>query len=231
MIETYALWEQENGAGVRFIYRSFRRCLGGAARDLWDQINIIAEEEERDELTFEDHLWELTQELIGYDAYRIQKEYLKRMAKPEGLSVKLWLNRMKNINSYLPLMKRDGAYYVRRRSYFRGCHTEPTFGVDERLQDSQVGSRNKNQRHFGRTLSYRGSGKSEKKNTHCHNDGKNLRNPCRVHNGGHEWDDCQENPKKRKERGRTDNSNGNRDNNSFKLTLTNAFGSLPPWIT
>jgi hypothetical protein len=24
---------------------------------------------------------------------------------------------------------------------------------------------------------------------------KNLKNPCRVHNGHHEWDDCQQNPK------------------------------------
>lgn len=42
MIETYALWEQETGVGVRIIYRSFRRCLSGAARDLWDQTNVIA---------------------------------------------------------------------------------------------------------------------------------------------------------------------------------------------
>jgi hypothetical protein len=61
------------------MYRSFRQCLDGTARDLWDQINIINEEEEkRDELTFENYLWELTIEIVGLDAYRNQKEYLKR---------------------------------------------------------------------------------------------------------------------------------------------------------
>jgi hypothetical protein len=32
------------------------------------------------------------------------------MAKPEGLSVKLWIIRIKNINLYLPLMKCDALY-------------------------------------------------------------------------------------------------------------------------
>jgi hypothetical protein len=88
MTSTYELWEQDNG--TRTVYRSFRRCLGGSARDLWDQV-IENEEEEmvRDELTFENHLWELTKEIVGLDAYRNQKEYLKRTGKPDGLSVKI----------------------------------------------------------------------------------------------------------------------------------------------
>jgi hypothetical protein len=48
----YELWEQDNGA--KAIYRL--PSMGGAARDLWDQVNIIDEEEEmRDEITFENH--------------------------------------------------------------------------------------------------------------------------------------------------------------------------------
>lgn len=58
--------------------------------------------------------------------------------------------------------------------------------------------------------------KVEKKSMYCHNDGKNMRNPCRVHNGGHEWDDCRKNPKNRKERGRTDGSNNNNRDNDNK---------------
>jgi hypothetical protein len=80
--ETYELWAQDND--TRNIYSSFRRCLGGAARDMWDQINIIDDEEERrNELTFENHLWKLTIENIGLDACRKQKEYLKKTLKPE----------------------------------------------------------------------------------------------------------------------------------------------------
>jgi hypothetical protein len=49
-------------------YRSFCWCLGGAARDLWDQVIMIDKEEEmRDEITFENHLRELTREMVGLD--------------------------------------------------------------------------------------------------------------------------------------------------------------------
>jgi hypothetical protein len=49
----------------------------------------------------------LPEKFVGLDAYRNQKEYLKKTAKPEGSTVKLWINRMKNINPYLPLMKHN----------------------------------------------------------------------------------------------------------------------------
>jgi hypothetical protein len=95
MIEAYELWEPENG--VKIIYQSFHQCLSGATRDLWDQINILKDNNEtRDKLPFEDHLWNFTQETNGSYAYRSQKEYLKRTAKPERISVKLWLIWIKN---------------------------------------------------------------------------------------------------------------------------------------
>jgi hypothetical protein len=58
MVETYELWEKQNGA--QLIYQSFWQCLGGSARDIWDQVNVIDNEEERDELMFEEHLWSFT---------------------------------------------------------------------------------------------------------------------------------------------------------------------------
>jgi hypothetical protein len=33
-VDTYNIWEGENA--TRTIYQNFRRCLAGAARDLWD---------------------------------------------------------------------------------------------------------------------------------------------------------------------------------------------------
>jgi len=69
-VETYGIWDEENTA--RTIYRNFCRCLAGAARDLW--VQVIEEEEERDELTFEEHLNELTSAILGQDApYVIRK--------------------------------------------------------------------------------------------------------------------------------------------------------------
>jgi hypothetical protein len=42
-IETYNIWQDEHAAHT--IYKNFHRCLAGAARDLWDQINIIDEDQ------------------------------------------------------------------------------------------------------------------------------------------------------------------------------------------
>jgi len=80
-------------------HKNFRRCLAGATRDLWDQILENAEEN-RDELTFQEQLVELTSTVLGSDAFRNQKEYLKNTPKPENMSVKQWLNRLMNKNSY-----------------------------------------------------------------------------------------------------------------------------------
>jgi hypothetical protein len=80
-VDTYELWEDENAA--RTVYRNFRQCLTGAARDLWDQINVLEDEDEiRDKLIFDDHLKELTSAVLGDDALRNQKDYLKTTPKP-----------------------------------------------------------------------------------------------------------------------------------------------------
>jgi hypothetical protein len=63
---------------------------------------VIEGEEERDELTFGEHLAELTSAILGQETLHYQKDYLKNTPKPEKMSVKQWINRMKNINSYLP---------------------------------------------------------------------------------------------------------------------------------
>jgi hypothetical protein len=103
-VATYEIWNDEHAAYT--VYKNFRRCLAGATRDLWDQILENAEEN-RDELTFQEQLVELTSMVLGSNAFRNQKEYLKNTPKPENMSVKQWLNRLKNINSYLPLMEQD----------------------------------------------------------------------------------------------------------------------------
>ena len=89
-LETFEIWENENAA--RIVYRNFRRCISGATKDLWDQINTINEDEERDELTFSSHMAKLTRAVLGVDAFDNQKEYLKETPKPENMSVKQWIN-------------------------------------------------------------------------------------------------------------------------------------------
>jgi len=107
-VTTNEFWNDEHAAYT--IYKNFRRCFTGATRDLWDQMLENAEEE-RDKLTFQLQLVELTSTVLGSDAFQNQKEYLKDTPKPENMSVKQCLNRLKNINSYLPLMEQDGPAF------------------------------------------------------------------------------------------------------------------------
>jgi hypothetical protein len=51
-VDTYNIWNDEHAAHT--IYKNFRRCLAGAARDLWDQIILDEEDQARDELTFQE---------------------------------------------------------------------------------------------------------------------------------------------------------------------------------
>ncbi len=65
---------EENAASTN--NRNFHKCLAGAARDTLDQVNMIEEDEERDELSFENHLKEFTSTILGEGALHNQKDYL-----------------------------------------------------------------------------------------------------------------------------------------------------------
>jgi hypothetical protein len=70
----------------------------------------------RDELSFDNHLRELTSAILGDYALCNQKDSLKRTPKHDNLSsVKKWINRMKNINSsYLPLMQENDRAFIEK---------------------------------------------------------------------------------------------------------------------
>jgi hypothetical protein len=192
-IETYRIWDEENAAHT--IYRNFGRCLAGAARDLWDQVNVLEEDEERDELTFENHLEELTSTILGEDALRNQKDYLKSTPKPEKMSVKQWVNRIKNINSYLPLMQENGRDFTEEEL------------VSEVISKNIPSTGVKDFRMYFKPTN------SDKK--------QHLKNPCRIYNGGHEWDDCRQNPKNIKSDGKDKTNDRNRTDNHNNRTREN----------
>jgi hypothetical protein len=75
-LEKFEMWEKENAA--RILCQNFRRCISGATKDLWDQINTIEENKDRDELNFNEHLAILTKAVIRVDAADKQKEIFKR---------------------------------------------------------------------------------------------------------------------------------------------------------
>jgi hypothetical protein len=165
---------------------------------LWDQINVLENEEEiRDELTFDDHLKELTSAILGDNALRNQKDYLKTTPKPEKMSVKQWINRIKNINSYLPLMQPNGrsfseedliaevisknipAVWVKDFKMFK-LHLKTS--IKDILSELTV---------IEEQIKTHPKGNKDNPNK------KHLKNPCRIH-GTHEWDECPQNPKNNK---------------------------------
>ena len=110
-VQTYNIWNAQNQNAAHTVYKNFCRCLAGAARDRWDLVNVLEEEEHRDEITFQYHVRELTTAILGNDALRNQKDYLKNTPKPDNMSVKQWINRLLNINSYLPLMQQNARAF------------------------------------------------------------------------------------------------------------------------
>jgi hypothetical protein len=57
---------------------------------------------------------------------------------------------------------------------------------------------------------------------------KNLKNPCKIHNGSHKWDDCHQNPKNAKSDGKhnkTGNSQSKNENNGRSREQSRTKGS------
>jgi len=194
-IDTYEIWEDNNAAQT--VYQNFRRCLARSARDLWDQINVLVDEEaERDELTFDSHLKELTSAILGEDALRNQKDYLKYTPKPEKMSVKQWVNRIKNINSYLPLMQPNGRPFSKEDLIAEVISKNIPAAWEKDLKMFKLHLKTKIKDILSELTIIEEQVKIHPKNNENPNK-KQLKNPCRLHDT-HEWDECRKNPKNNK---------------------------------
>jgi len=224
-VSTYEIWNDEHAAYI--VYKNFRKCLAGATCDLWDQIMENAEEE-RDELTFQTQLSELTTTVLGNDALHNQKEYLKSTPKPENMSVKQWINRLKNINSYLPLMEQDGQAYSEADliSEVITKNIPSAWTKDYRLAELHL---KRNLRDIISKLIVIEENVKTHPNPNKEKQNKQLKNPCRLHNGTHEWNECRQNPKNQKneektmnttDNNRSRNGNGNRQREENRCTET-----------
>jgi hypothetical protein len=145
---------------------------------------------------------------------RYQKDYLKSTPKPEKMSVKQWINRIKNINSYLPLMQDNGRAFTEEElvSEVISKNIPSAWVKDFRMFKLHLKTRVKDV--LSDLTMIEEQIKTHLKPTNS-DKRQHLKNPCRIHNGGHEWDDCRQNPKNAKsdgkdkttDRGRTDNQN------------------------
>jgi hypothetical protein len=209
-VSTYNIWDEENAA--RTVYRNFRRCLAGAARDLWDQINEAVDEDNRDELSFDENLQELTSAILGDDALRNQKDSLKNTPKPDKMSVKQWINRIKNINSYLPLMQPNGRPFTEEDLIAEVISKNIPSAWIKDFKMFKLHLKTSIKEIISELTVIEEQIKPHPKTSQANSNGKHLKNPCRIHNGGHEWDDCRQNPKNQKEDGRTKHENNRREN-------------------
>jgi hypothetical protein len=207
-VDTYRIWEDEHAA--HSIYKNFRRCLAGSARDLWDQI-IDDGQEERDELVYGEHLIEFTKEVSGNGAVRNQKKYLTTTSKPEKMSVKQWISRIKNINSYIPFMKAE-ASAMPERDLINDVITPniPTaWEMHYHLQNLHLKTRIRDIIEPLTVIEEQVKKQASLAQQQSQTNNRNLKNPCKLHNGSHEWDDCCKNPKNAKNNEKdTKTSNG-----------------------
>jgi hypothetical protein len=136
---------------------------------------------------------------------------LKNTPKPEKMSVKQWINRIKNINSYLPLMQEGGKSFTEEELIAKVISKNiPSAWVkDFRMFKLHLKTRIRDVLTDLTVME-----EQVKTNLKPSNSDKkqHLKNPCRIHNGGHEWDDCCQNPKniksddQNKTNGRTDHN-------------------------
>jgi len=206
------IWDDNNAAQT--VYQNFRRCLAGSARDLWDQINVLEDEEvERDELTFDSHLKEVTSVILGEDALRNQKIYLKYTPKPEKMSVKQLVNCIKNINSYLPLMQPNGHPFSEEDLIAKVISKNIPAVWEKDLKMFKLHLKTRIKDILSELTVIEEQVKIYPKNNKNSNK-KQLKNPCRLH-GTHEWDECHQNPKNNKtniEKDKTDRNKSDANN-------------------
>jgi len=137
---------------------------------------------------------------------------LKNTPKPEKMSVKQWINRIKNINSYLPLMQPNGRPFTKEDLIAEVISKNIPNAWIKDFKMFKLHLKTSIKEIISELTVIEEQIKPHPKTSQANSNGKHLKNPCRIHNGGHEWDDCRQNPKNQKEDGRTKHENNWRGN-------------------
>ena len=206
---TYELWETEADT---IVYARFRRCLKGSARDSWDS---IIEGQLKSQENFEEQILALSEEVLGLDAEENQKEYLKNTPKPNNMSVKIWLRRIKHINGLVRLMG-EGAtglttkiiikevitenvpaawrVHLKAQRLHRSNSIAEVQQLLEVLEEEHIASDDEEERESkNNQQSGKGKGKNQKSGSTAGN--SDIKNPCKIPNHkGHDWRECYNNP-------------------------------------
>jgi hypothetical protein len=207
LVDTYDLWHVAPtvARSAVIVYADFRRCLKGNAREIWD---VIVGNQPRTAAQFQVQLKQLIKKHIGQNALQNQILYLETTKKPENMSVLQWINRINNINVCLPLMAENA---VRLTEYELATKV-----IARNIPSSWVRPFHLMELHLKETvedmldklLIIEDQYREKKPQQQKHAQGKQLKSPCCLHKGGHEWNDCHKNPKNKR-----NNEQANRDNN------------------
>jgi hypothetical protein len=142
---------------------------------------------------------------LGEEAYENQKDYLKFTPKPDKMSVKDWINRIKNINSYLPLMEHEARSFSERELIAEVISKNIPSAWKAQFKLSKLHLKT-------RIKDIMGDLTIIEEVTHPKSNKKQLKNPCRLH-GNHEWDECRQNPKNQKSENKNESNDKNRNRN------------------
>jgi hypothetical protein len=218
LIDTYNLWHNGTVAeSAAMIYADFRRCLRGNARDMWD---IIISNQPRTAAQFQVQLKKLIKKHIGQTALQNQVLYLETTRKLENMSVLQWINHINNINAYLALLADNAVklteHELATKVVARNIPPNgacPFHMIKLHLKESINDILNE-------LLIIEDQYKKQKPNQQKQAHGKQLKNPCHLHKGGHEWSDCRANPKNKR-----NNEQANRDYTHNRNRQTGNNGS------
>jgi hypothetical protein len=112
------------------------------------------------------------------------------------MSVKQWVNRIKNINSYLPLMQPNGRPFSKEDLIAEVISKNIPAAWEKDLKMFKLHLKTKIKDILSELTIIEEQVKIHPKNNENPNK-KQLKNPCRLHDT-HEWDECRKNPKNNK---------------------------------
>ena len=213
----------EDELRVEMAYEFFADTVKGDALDTWLEIlqdDQVYELGIRDAISWTSHMQAFRNILIDQEAYDDQREYLRSTKKPQNLTVKNWIKRIKVINGYLPLLEVGGEKFteegliryvtkpnipkswVKDFKIGRGLNMTSTLEVLSLLKTIEASDTSEKNKPFKKTKSFKKSEKYSKydKNNDKRNGKKKFKNKCCLHpQGNHEWDDCFKNPNNKKD--------------------------------
>jgi hypothetical protein len=110
------------------------------------------------------------------------------------MSVKQWISRMRNINSYLPLMEQDAVGLTEKELIAEVITPNLPKPWLTNFKLLELNRKTIIKDVLDKLVVMEETIKFEKKQSNQQG-GNKLKNPCRLHNGTHEWSECRQNPK------------------------------------